>query len=243
MTEDAPILEARGLSVVYDGAIAALECVDFAVFEGGITALLGPNGAGKTTLLKALVGMLPFERGEITKGDVLFQGRSLRRAHPATAARLGVALVQDGRQFFRDLTIEENLTAASYAAPKGAPPQWDLVFEFFPFLKEMRRRHAGVLSGGQLQMLVIGMAIMMQPKALLLDEPSLGLSPVMTQNVFDVVERLSREARFSVVVAEQTVPRLLKMASDVYVMSRGAVVMHEAPQALSEEALHRVYLS
>jgi branched-chain amino acid transport system ATP-binding protein len=237
------MLEARSLSVVYDGAIVALDRVDFAVAEGSVTALLGPNGAGKTTLLKALVGMLPFERGEIAQGDVLFEGRSLKRAHPATAARLGIALVQDGRQCFRELTIEENLTAASYAAPKATRPKWDLVYELFPVLREMRRRPAGVLSGGQLQMLVIGMAIMMQPKALLLDEPSLGLSPVMTQTVFDAVERLSREARFAVVVAEQTVPRLLKMASDVYVLSRGAIVMHERPERLSEDALHRIYLS
>ena len=237
------MLEARGLGVVYDGAIAALAGVDFAVTEGGITALLGPNGAGKTTLLKALVGMLPFERGEISAGDVLFEGRSLKRAHPATAARLGIALVQDGRQCFRELTIEENLTAASYAAPKDARPAWDVVYEFFPVLTEMRRRPAGVLSGGQLQMLVIGMAIMMRPKALLLDEPSLGLSPVMTQSVFDAVERLSRETGLAVVVAEQTVPRLLKMASDVYVLSRGAVAQQARPQDLSEDALHRIYLS
>ena len=237
------ILQAKGLSVVYDGAISALSGVNFDVSAGKITALLGPNGAGKTTLLKALVGMLPFERGEITQGDVLFEGRSLKRAHPAAAARLGIALVQDGRQCFRELSIEENLTAASYAAPRDQPPAWDLVHEFFPVLREMRRRPAGVLSGGQLQMLVIGMALMMRPKALLLDEPSLGLSPVMTQSVFDAVERLSREARFSVVIAEQTVPRLLKMASDVYVMSRGQIVMHEKPENLSEDALHRVYLN
>ena len=151
--------------------------------------------------------------------------------------------MQDGRQCFRELSVEENLTAASYAATHGSRAQFELVYEDFPFLREMRRRPAGVLSGGQLQMLVIGMAIMMRPRALLLDEPSLGLSPVMTNAVFDVVERLCREAHYSVVVAEQTVPRLLKMASDVYVMSRGTVVIHDSPQALSEEALHHVYLN
>ena len=237
------MLEARSVSVVYDGAIAALDDVTFSVAKGGITALLGPNGAGKTTLLKALVGMLPFERGEITAGDVLFEGRSLRRAHPATAARLGIALVQDGRQCFRELSVEENLTAASFAGSGDARTQFDLVYEYFPFLTEMRRRPAGVLSGGQLQMLVIGMAIMMRPRALLLDEPSLGLSPVMTHAVFDVIERLSREAGYSVVVAEQTVPRLLTMATDVYVMARGSIVVHEPPQALNEDLLHRIYLN
>ena len=237
------MLEARDLRVVYDGAIVALERVSFQAAEGAITALLGPNGAGKTTLLKALAGMLPFELGEVTRGEIAYDGASLLRAHPSEAARRGIALVQDGRQCFRELTIDENLRAASLAARRGAGERREMVFSYFPFLAEMLNRPAGVLSGGQLQMLVIGMAIMTNPKVLLLDEPSLGLSPIMVQSVFDVVERLHRDVRLSVVVAEQTVPRLLKMASDVYVLSRGAVVLHAAPQEVSEDALHRAYLN
>jgi branched-chain amino acid transport system ATP-binding protein len=237
------MLEARNLSVLYDGAIVALEHVDFVVAEGAVTALLGPNGAGKTTLLKAIVGMLPFERGEVVSGEIRYLDTSISNAHPTVAARGGIALVQDGRQCFRDLTIGENLRAASLIARTGARERLDMVFGYFPFLREMLHRRAGVLSGGQLQMLVIGMAIMTKPKLLLLDEPSLGLSPIMVQSVFDVIDRLRRDMGLSVVVAEQTVPRLLKMATDVYVMSRGTIVMHAPPFEVTESALHQVYLN
>ena len=118
-----------------------------------------------------------------------------------------------------------------------------MVFGYFPFLKDMMDRRAGLLSGGQLQMLVIGMAIMCNPKLLLLDEPSLGLSPVMVQSVFDAIERMHRELNMTIVVAEQTVPRLLKLANDVYVLARGRVVMHRPPHEVTEEAMHRVYLN
>jgi branched-chain amino acid transport system ATP-binding protein len=237
------MLSLKDVSVRYDGAILALEGVTVAVAEGAITALLGPNGAGKTTLLKAVAGMLPFEQGEIVAGDILFDGRSLLGAHPSSISRSGIALVQDGRQCFRELTIAENLRAASFAHPAGAADRLEMVFETFPFLREMRPRTAGVLSGGQLQMLVIGMAIMCNPRLLLLDEPSLGLSPIMVQSVFDAIERLHRELRLTVVVAEQTVPRLLKIANDVYVLSGGRIVMHVPPQEATEEALHKVYLN
>lgn len=237
------MLQVSDVSVHYDGAIVALQGLDFAVQPGGVVALLGPNGAGKTTLLKAVAGMLPFELGEVTAGDIQFEGAGMLGAHPATIARRGIALVQDGRQCFRDLTIEENLRAASFVHPKGAATRKQMVFSYFPFLQEMQQRRAGLLSGGQLQMLVIGMALMGSPKLLLLDEPSLGLSPVMVQAVFDVVERMHRDLGMTVVVAEQTVPRLLKIATDVYVLSRGRVAMHASPEDVDEAALQRVYLS
>jgi branched-chain amino acid transport system ATP-binding protein len=237
------MLEVSNVSVRYEGVIVALQGVDFAVEAGGVVALLGPNGAGKTTLLKAVAGMLPFEQGEVVEGAIRFEGASLGRAHPATIARRGIALVQDGRQCFRNLTIQENLKAASFLHPKGSRERLEMVFGYFPVLKEMHERQAGFLSGGQLQMLVIAMALMGNPKLLLLDEPSLGLSPVMVHAVFDVVERMHRELGMTVVVAEQTVPRLLKIATDVYVLSRGQVVMHTPPEAADEAALQRVYLS
>ncbi|MBI5068269.1 MAG: ABC transporter ATP-binding protein [Deltaproteobacteria bacterium] len=237
------MLEARQVSLRYDGVIQAVDGVDFTVAPGGLVALLGPNGAGKSTLLKAVAGMLPFEQGEVAAGSISFDGRSLLGMHPASIARLGIALVQEGRQCFRGLSIAENLKAASLARPRGAATRLDMVFDYFPFLREMRQRPAGHLSGGQLQMLVIGMAMMGQPRLLLLDEPSLGLSPTMVQTVFDVVERMHHELSVTVVVAEQTVPRLLKMATDVYVLSRGRVVMHTPPAQADEETLQRVYLS
>ena len=238
-----PLLTVRNVSVHYDGAIAALEQIDFDVAEGGLIALLGANGAGKTTLMKAIAGMLPFERGEVTSGEISLGGFSCARAHPAVITRRGVALVQDGRQCFRSMTVAENLKAAALLKPARSREMMDLVFSYFPMLKEMQGRAAGFLSGGQLQMLVIAMALMGQPKILLLDEPSLGLSPVMVQAVFDVVERVHRELGMSVVIAEQTVPRLLKIATDAYVLSRGRVAIHDAPQRITDDQLQRVYLS
>ncbi len=237
------MLQVSDVEVHYDGAIVALQGVTFAVEAGGLVALLGPNGAGKTTLLKAVAGMLPFELGEIVRGEVTFNGALLKGAHPATITRRGMALVQDGRQCFRNLTIGENLRAASFLSPKTAAGRLDMVFSYFPVLREMRERPAGFLSGGQLQMLTIAMALMGNPKLLLLDEPSLGLSPVMVQSVFDVVERMHRELGMTVVVAEQTVPRLLKLATDIYVLSRGRVAMHAKPDEADEGALQRMYLS
>lgn len=136
-----------------------------------------------------------------------------------------------------------DLRAASFLSPQTAGEHYKMVFSYFPVLHEMLDRQAGFLSGGQLQMLTIAMALMGRPKLLLLDEPSLGLSPVMVQSVFDVVERMHRDLGMTVVVAEQTVPRLLKMATDIYVLSRGRVVMHAKPEDADEEALQRVYLS
>lgn len=242
-TEGAPLLSVSGVSVHYDGAISALEGVDVVVSEGALIALLGANGAGKTTLLKAIAGMLPFERGDVTSGEIVFDGFSCARAHPATITRRGVALVQDGRQCFRGMTVAENLQAAALLKPARAREMMDLVFDYFPMLREMSGRAAGFLSGGQAQMLVIAMALMGQPKLLLLDEPSLGLSPVMVQAVFDAIERVHRDLGTSVVIAEQTVPRLLKIATDAYVLSRGRVAIHAAPAEVTEDELQRVYLS
>lgn len=237
------MLEVRGLSVRYDSVIAALEGIDFATSDGCIVALLGPNGAGKSTLLKAVAGILPFEQGEISAGRVEFGGASLKGKHPAAITRAGIALVQDGRQCFRNLTVDENLRAASFRHPRGSAERLQLVLSYFPVLEEFYERPAGFLSGGQLQMLVIGMALMLQPRLLLLDEPSLGLSPVMVQSVFAIVERLHEELGMSVVVAEQTVPRLMEIADDVYVLSRGQVALHAPPQEISEDDLQRLYLS
>jgi branched-chain amino acid transport system ATP-binding protein len=186
---------------------------------------------------------LPFEQGNVVAGDVLFENVSLARKHPADISRLGIALVQDGRQCFRELTIGENLRAASFAHPEGAADRLEMVFSYFSFLKDMTRRPAGLLSGGQLQMLVVGMAIMCNPRLLLLDEPSLGLSPVMIQSVFDAIERLHRDIGLTVVIAEQTVPRLLKIASDVFVLARGRIVLHAPPSELTGADLHRIYLN
>jgi branched-chain amino acid transport system ATP-binding protein len=233
----------KSASVHYDGTISALENVDFEVPGRALVALLGANGAGKTTLMKAIAGMLPFERGEVTSGEITFGGASSARLHPATITRRGIALVQDGRQCFRGMTVAENLRAAALLKPARSREMMEMVFDYFPMLKERSSQAAGFLSGGQAQMLVIAMALMGQPKLLLLDEPSLGLSPVMVQSVFDVIERVYRDLGTSVVVAEQTVPRLLKIATDAYVLSRGRVAIHARPREITEDQLQRIYLS
>lgn len=238
-----PLLSVRNVSVHYDGAIVALEQIDFEVQAGGLIALLGANGAGKTTLLKAIVGILPFERGETVAGDILFDGVACTRMHPAAITRRGMALVQDGRQCFRGLTVAENLDAAGLLKPSHRKQMLEMVLYYFPILQEFHDRPAGFLSGGQLQMLVIAMALMGKPRVLLLDEPSLGLSPVMVQAVFDVIEQVHRDLAMSVVVAEQTVPRLLKIATDAYVLARGRVVLHDRPDRISEDQMQRFYLS
>ena len=239
------MLKVNSVSVRYDKAIAALENVDFFVEKGGVVALLGPNGAGKTTLMKAIAGMLPFEQGEVVEGTITFDDVRIERKHPAVITRAGIALVQDGRQCFRSLTIGENLRAASFVSPQSATTRLEMVFNYFPFLKNMRDRQAGHLSGGQLQMLVIGMAIMGNPKLLMLDEPSLGLSPVMVQAVFSVVEQMCKELGMTVIVAEQTVPRLLQIATDVYVLTRGQeiVVQVTKDEIGSKGAAVSTYLS
>lgn len=237
------MLEVRGLSVRYDSVISALNEVDFTVPTGRIVAVLGPNGAGKSTLLKAVAGMLPFEQGEISSGHASFGGAPLNGKHPAAITRSGIALVQDGRQCFRDLTVGENLKAASLQNAAGSAERLKLVLTYFPILDEFFDRPAGLLSGGQLQMLVIGMALMLQPKLLMLDEPSLGLSPVMVQSVFEVVEKLHRDLGMSVVIAEQTVPRLMEIADDVYVLSRGSLALHAHPNEITQDRLQAIYLS
>lgn len=235
-------LEIRDLSVRYDKAILALDSVNFQVSEGGLVALLGPNGAGKSTLLKAIAGMLPFEQGEIYRGEISFEGERLDGRYPAAIARRGIALVQEGRECFRHLTVTENLKAAGFIASRKSLARLTMVYEYFPMLKEMNSRRAGVLSGGQLQMLVIGMAFMTQARLVLLDEPTLGLSPVAGGAVFDAVKRLHDELGVTLVVAEPTVSRLFEMATDVYILRNGHVVAHAPPSDIGEARLQQVYL-
>ena len=147
--DNAPLLNVRGVSVHYDGAISALENIDFCVSKKALVALLGANGAGKTTLMKAIAGMLPFERGEVTAGTITMNGVSCARAHPATITRRGIALVQDGRQCFRGMTVAENLQAAALLKPARSQEMMEMVFGYFPMLKEMSAHTAGYLSGGQ----------------------------------------------------------------------------------------------
>ncbi len=189
------MLNLNNIEVIYDGVILVLKGVSLEVREGGITTLLGANGAGKTTTLKAISGLLRTERGEITKGTIELGGQRIDRLAPYEVVRRGVVQVFEGRRVFEHLTTEENLVAGAHIQSDGrrVAAVIERVYEYFPRLRERRAVQAGYLSGGEQQMLVIGRALMSDPRVVLLDEPSLGLAPMLVEEIFEIVQRLNRE--------------------------------------------------
>lgn len=215
-------LSVRGLVASY-GAAPVLHSVDLTVADGGLTCLLGANGAGKTTILRAIMGLLPFHRGQMDSGTVLLGARDITWASTRSRVEAGLALVPEGRRLFADLTIEQNLRlGASARRDRNVGSDIEAVLERFPALRRPRLQ-AGYLSGGEQQMLAIGRALMARPKVLLLDEPTLGLAPRLVDEVLDVVARLCADG-LSVLLADQNAERALKIATDAYVLRTGAVV-------------------
>src|SRR6202035_5740454 len=194
------MLALNNIEVVYDGVILVLKGVSLNAEEGHITTLLGANGAGKTTTLKAISGLLREERGEVTKGNVELDGQRLDRLLPHEVVRRGVVQVFEGRRVFENLTVEENLVAGAHIRREVAAVRdgIDRVYDAFPVLKERRHNQSGYLSGGEQQMLVIGRALMSDPKVILLDEPSLGLAPQLVEEIFGIVRRLRDERNLTV---------------------------------------------
>ena len=221
------MLTLNNIEVVYDGVILVLRGVSVNVHEGAITTVLGANGAGKTTTLKAISGVLRSERGEVTKGSIDYVGRRIdgMRAHDVT--RLGIAQVFEGRRVFEHLTTEENLVAGGHIHSDFARIREgiDLVYSYFPRLKERRSQQSGYLSGGEQQMLAIGRALMSRPKVMLLDEPSLGLAPMLVEEIFGIVSRLVKQEKLSVLLVEQNATMALKVADHGYVMENGRIVL------------------
>jgi branched-chain amino acid transport system ATP-binding protein len=233
-----PLLVLNNLEVVYHHAVQVLKGLSLSVPEGKVVALLGSNGAGKTTALKAISGLLPLEDGAITDGAVLLGGEPLRGLLPHQIARRGVAQVREGRHVFEELTVEENLLCATYARPPGAgPARADLerVYARFPLLAARRRQRGGYLSGGEQQMLAMGRALVARPRVMLLDEPSLGLSPVLVEEVFGIVERLNREEGTTILLVEQNAHMALRVASHGYVMEGGKVVLDGPVERLRQD--------
>jgi branched-chain amino acid transport system ATP-binding protein len=224
-----PLLALNNVEVIYEDVILVLRGLSLAVPEGKIVALLGSNGAGKSTTLKAVSGLLPSEHGEVTDGSVTFAGRDITRMDAPERVKLGMSLCMEGRHVFEHLTVAENLVAGAYThRDTGA----DLaeVYEFFPKLADMRNRIAGYLSGGEQQMLAIGRALMARPKLLMLDEPSLGLAPLLVQEIFGYIKRLNEERGLTVLVVEQNARRALEVADHGYIMEQGRIVL-EGPAA------------
>jgi branched-chain amino acid transport system ATP-binding protein len=232
----APILEAKGLEAWY-GPARALHGVDFEVEDGGVTAVLGANGAGKTTTLKAISGVLHSERGEVTTGTIQLEDRRIdgMRAHDVT--RLGLVQVFEGRRVFENLTTEENLVAGGHVQDGAAVKQGiDLVYSYFPRLKERRHQLSGYLSGGEQQMLAIGRALMSRPRVVLLDEPSLGLAPMLVEEIFGIVDRLVRQEKLSVLLVEQNAAMALSVADHGYVMENGRIVLEGPADKLRDNS-------
>jgi branched-chain amino acid transport system ATP-binding protein len=231
------LLSVNNLEVVYHHTIQVLKGLSLAVPPGRIVALLGSNGAGKTTTLKAISGLLPLEDGAITDGEVRFRGEPLRGLLPHEVARRGVFQVREGRHVFEDLTVEENLACATWArrGRDRAADDLERVYAYFPRLAERRRQRGGYLSGGEQQMLAIGRALVARPALMLLDEPSLGLSPVLVEEIFAIVQRINREEGTAVLLVEQNARMALAIASHGYVMETGKVVLDGPVERLSHD--------
>ena len=231
------MLTLNNIEVIYDGVILVLKGVSVNVGEGGITTLLGANGAGKTTTLKAISGLLRSERGDITKGSIELNGERIDRLPPHEMVRRGVVQVFEGRRVFEHLTTDENLIAGAHVQTRVAMSEGIArVYEYFPRLAERRTVQAGYLSGGEQQMLVIGRALMSTPRVMLLDEPSLGLAPMLVEEIFEIVQRLNREQKLTVLLVEQNATLALSIAEHGYVMENGRIVLEGSAAALKDNA-------
>jgi branched-chain amino acid transport system ATP-binding protein len=221
------LLKVNNIEVVYDGVILVLKGVSLEVIESGIITLLGANGAGKSTTLKAISGLLRPEQGEVTKGSIEFMGQRIDRKDASEIVRLGIIQVMEGRRVFEHLTTEENLQCGAYTRRDGHSIKDDLslVYSYFPRLADRRNVKAGYLSGGEQQMLAIGRALMARPRVILLDEPSLGLAPLLVQEIFDIIGRLNQEEKVTVLLVEQNATLALQIAHYGYVMENGRIVL------------------
>jgi len=237
-------LAINNVEVIYDRVILVLRGVSLEVSEGRIVTLLGANGAGKTTTLKAISNLLRAERGEVTKGQILFQGERIDQLNPSELVRRGICQVMEGRHCFQHLTVEENLLTGAYTQ-KGADLHAELekVYKYFPRLKERRKAQAGYTSGGEQQMTAIGRALMARPKMILLDEPSMGLAPQLVEEIFEIVKSLNQKEGVSILLAEQNTNIALKYADYGYILENGRVVMDGEGKSLAEnEDVKEFYL-
>jgi len=237
-------LAINNVEVIYDHVILVLRGVSLEVPEGQIVALLGANGAGKTTTLKAISNLLRAERGEVTKGQILFQGERIDQLNPSELVRRGICQVMEGRHCFQHLTVEENLLTGAYTR-RGADlrAELDKVYAYFPRLKDRRHSQAGYTSGGEQQMTAIGRSLMAQPKMILLDEPSMGLAPQLVEEIFEIVKDLNRKEGVSFLLAEQNTNIALKYADYGYILENGRVVMDGEGKSLAEnEDVKEFYL-
>ncbi len=232
------MLSINNIEVVYDRVILVLRGVSLEVKPGTIVTLLGANGAGKTTTLKSISGLLRTERGEVTKGSITFNGKRVDGLRPHEITRLGIAQVFEGRRVFEHLTTEENLIAGAHTQSqlKKVRDGIERVYSYFPQLKERRRQLSGYLSGGEQQMLAIGRALMSEPSVILLDEPSLGLAPMLVEEIFGIVQQLVAREKQAVLLVEQNAAMALSVAEHGYVMETGRIVLEGSAATLRDNS-------
>lgn len=230
------VLDLNNVEVIYNEVILVLRGFSLRVSEGQIVALLGSNGAGKTTTLKAISGLLPSEDGEISDGEIQFNQTDIRDLDPAKVVRLGISLVMEGRRVFEHLTVHENLVAGAYTRWGDGEVETDmsLVYTYFPRLAERTNQVAGYLSGGEQQMLAMGRSLMQRPKLLMLDEPSLGLAPLLVAEIFEIVQRLNQDLGTTVLLVEQNARRALEISDHGYIMESGRIVLEGPAKDLAE---------
>ena len=221
------MLQVNNIEVFYMNVIQVLRGVSLEVGDGQIVTLLGANGAGKTTTIKAISGLLKTEQGEVTDGSIEFDDQRIDRYAPEDIAAMGISQVMEGRRVLEHLSVEENLLVGAYRRKDraGVKRDMEVVFDYFPRVKDFRRQTSGYLSGGEQQMLVIGRALMARPKLMLLDEPSLGLAPLLVQEIYEIVRRINAEQRMSILLVEQNARAALGIADYGYVMESGRVVL------------------
>lgn len=222
------LLEVNNIEVIYNHVILVLKGVSLKVPKGGIIALLGGNGAGKTTTLKAVSNLLHSERGEVTKGSILYKGDRIQDLNPSDLVKRGVIQVMEGRHCFEHLTVEENLLTGAYTRTQGKgaiAADLEMVYTYFPRLRERRKSQAGYTSGGEQQMCAIGRALMSRPEMVLLDEPSMGLAPQLVEQIFDIVKSVNEKEGVTFLLAEQNTNVALRFAHYGYILESGRVVM------------------
>ena len=239
------MLEVNNIEVAYMNVIQVLRGVSLTVADGQIVALLGANGGGKTTTLKAISGMLKTEEGEVTDGSIKFDGKRIDRLGPDRIAVLGISQAMEGRRVLAHLSVEENLLVGAYCRKdrREVKRDMEMVFDYFPPMKRLHRRMSGYLSGGEQQMLVIGRALMARPKLMLLDEPSLGLAPLMVREIFEIIKKINAEQKMSILIVEQNVRVALGIADFGYVLENGRVVLSGPAENLKDnEDVREFYL-
>ena len=239
------MLKVNNIEVSYMGVIQVLHGVSLEIGDGKIVALIGANGGGKTTTLKAISGLLKTEQGQISSGNIFFNDKKIDHNGPEDIAKLGISQVMEGRRVLAHLNVEENLYIGAYLRNdrSGVKRDLEMVFSYFPKLKDYRRRTSGYLSGGEQQMLVIGRALMADPRLMLLDEPSLGLAPMVVQEIYQIIHKINQDRKVSMLIVEQNVRAALGIADYGYVMENGRIVLDgPADRLMANEDVKEFYM-